>query len=124
MDLSEDLIELYDLFCTENKIKEEISDLRSELRDVKESMAELKLKVIKGLKEKDYKFAQYKDMTATLHKRPTKIKLEKDKISDLIEKIIDMDIDTPDKRLQILNMLKPRESGDYIDYLSIKKTKK
>lgn len=121
--LNEDMIELYQLFCEEKKIKEEISIMRSELADVKDSIESVKQRVLQEMLNMEHKYAKYKDMTAVVKTKQPKIKIDKDQLESVIESIIDADMDTKTKREKILSAMKPVETGEVLDVLVLKKEK-
>lgn len=118
--LNDDLLELYYLVREEATLKEELKSLKETISNIKENMEEIKLKIIKGLSDIDHKYAKYKNMDVTLMIKPEKTKIPKDQLSEVIEQILDMKIDTPDKRDKILMALKPKESGTYVNVLNVK----
>lgn len=121
--LNEDMIELYQLFCEEKKIKEEISVLRSELTDVKDNIEAVKQRVLEELLHMQHKYAKYKDMTALVKTKQPKVKIDKDQLESVIESIIEADMDTKTKREKILTAMKPVETGEILDVLVLKKEK-
>lgn len=122
--MEDDLIELYDLVISEVKLKRDMSELRNELKEIKETMDEIKKNIVKGMKKSNHKYAQFKNMNVSLIQKPERIKPDSTSIVQIIDKIIDMDINTQDKRSQILTILKPRNTGNVVDKLNIKLLKK
>lgn len=121
--LNDDLVELYYLVNEEQNLKRELKTLRESISEVKENLEEVKTRVIRGMLDINHKFAKFKNMTVTMIGQPEKIKLQKEELLEVIEKIIDMNIDTINKRDQIISAMKPRESGRVFNKLKIKTNK-
>lgn len=118
--LNDDLVELFYLYNEEEKINKEIQILKNKKLDTKEYIEELKAKIIQGLTDSNHKYAKYKTMDVVLKDKPEKVKMDKDELCDLIERIIDMDIDTHEKREKIFSSMKPIETGKVKKVLAIK----
>lgn len=119
--LKDDLIDLYDLIKEENLIKKDIMELKKNLDEIKENYKDIKDRIVSVMKEMDKTSAVYKDMEVIVNSKVEKKKLEKEDLYTVIEKIIEeSDVDTPIKREQILNIIKPQPSGVVMDTLKIK----
>lgn len=122
--LNDDLFELYDLMKEEAIIKNTLIELKHNIKDIRESIEEIKERIITNMNNIKHKYVQYKDINLTLVKKPQRSKLDKAELKLLIEEIIEMDLDTLEKRDRILEILKPKDTGLFIDTLSIKRIKK
>lgn len=122
--LNDDLVELYYLVNEEQNLKTELKTLKANISDIKENLEEVKTRVIRGMLDIQHKFAKFKNMTVTIVGKPEKIKLQKEELLEVIEKIIDMNIDTIYKRDQIISAMKPKESGRVFNTLKIKNKKR
>ena len=100
--LNDDLIELYYLVTEENKIKKDIAQLKNSLTDIKDNIEEVKASITNGLTNINHKYAKYKNMIVTLGEKPERFKLKTEELCDVIEDIINMDLDTTEKREKIL----------------------
>lgn len=118
--LNDDLIELYYLVTEENKIKKDITQLKNSLTDIKDNIDEVKASITNGLANINHKYAKYKNMIVTLVEKPEKFKLKTDELCDIIEDIINMDLDTSEKREKILQALKPKNTGKTNFVLTVK----
>lgn len=124
--LNDDLIELYSLINEEIQIKNKIKFIRQMLSDNKDNQEELKVQILHGLNTINHKYAEYKNMSVTLVKKPDKIKLNKIEVESQIENIID-DESLPtstEKRQKIIEILKPMNVGTTKDVLVVKIKKK
>lgn len=122
--LNDDMIDLYYMILEEEAIKQELCKIKHSLNDIKENMEETKQKIISGMEDINHRFASYKNMDIILVKKPTKIKLDKEKINELIEDILSLNIDNSEKVKQIFSVLKPKESGELKTTLNIKLKKR
>jgi len=122
--LNDDMIDLYYMILEEETIKQELCKIKHSLNDIKENMEDTKQKIIKGMEDINHKFASYKNMDIIVSKKPQKIKLEKEKINELIEDILSLDINNTEKVKQIFSVLKPKESGEFKTTLTIKLKKR
>lgn len=122
--LDDDLKELYQLSKEEVEIKQEIADIKNKLIDVRNNIEEVKFKVLRGMGDIKHKYAQCKDMTVTLVKKPEKIKLKKEEIEDVIEQILCAQMDNIEKKDHILQAFKAKESGKTSQHLEVKFSKK
>lgn len=118
--LNDDLIELYYLVSEETKIKKDITQLKNSLTDIKDNIDEVKASISNGLTNINHKYAKYKNMIVTLVEKPEKFKLKAEELCDIIDDILNMDLDTTEKREQILKALKPKNTGKTNVVLSVK----
>lgn len=121
--LEDDLFDLYELIKEEMALKNQLKELKGNMKDIKENKEEVKQRVIEEMAKKDHKCIEYKNIKITLIRKPEKIKLDKSEINSLIEEIIDMDLETHDKRDKILQVLKPKDTGSYLENITIKTLK-
>lgn len=121
--LEDDLFDLYELIKEEMVLKNTLKELKGNMKDIKENKEEIKQRVIQEMSEKDHKCIEYKNIKITLTRKPEKIKLDKSEINSLIEEIIDMDLETHDKRDKILQVLKPKDTGSYLENITVKTLK-
>lgn len=121
--LNDDLIELYYLITEEYKIKKDITQLKNSLTDVKDNIEEVKASITNGLNSINHKYAKYKNMIVTLSEKPERFKLKTEELCEVIEDIINMDLDTTEKREKILQALKPKNTGKTNVVLTVKMNK-
>ncbi|CCA61458.1 hypothetical protein AV955_gp101 [Diadromus pulchellus ascovirus 4a] len=122
--LEDDLIDLYNLLIEEQQIKSNMAHIKNELLDVKDSVEEVKERLLGDMKTIGHNIIKYKNMSVALTSKPEKIKPNKDELADNIDVIIRSDREDVVKREMIMSLLKPQPSGQYSYCLKIKLNKK
>jgi hypothetical protein len=119
--LHEKLVDFYCNFKQIKDIKDEISILKDSITELEQEKDDLEYVIIKELKSRKIEKSQYKDLSVKVLVKPTKEALtRKEKEEKILEIMEDNSIDIDTKIKNIFTIMKPRDTGNNIEKLSVR----